>query len=82
MDTLMICAKIQAARFKESVHEFLHKERGGAEIVATIVLVAIVVLLAVAFREQLVSLVQGIWSGITDKAGEINQDIDLGSTTP
>lgn len=77
MDALMINASIHANNFKSRVENFLKEEKGGSEIVATIVLVAIVVLLAVAFKSQLVSLVQGIWSGIDGQAAVINSSIDL-----
>lgn len=59
---------------KEKLSEFRSQEVGGAEILATIILIAIVVLLAVAFRQQLSSIVTKIWGSISGKTDTLMQD--------
>ena len=39
-------------------------ERGGAEIIAVVVLVAIVVVLGIAFKDKIVRIIQDIFSSI------------------
>lgn len=74
MDKLMIMASFQMYRAKERMKEFLQEEKGGAEIVSVIVLVAIVILLAVFFRSQLGTLVNKIWGGISGKADALTKE--------
>lgn len=68
MDTLFIYGQIMAGRAKESVKNFWKQEKGGSEIVAVIVLIAIVMLLAVLFKDQLSDLVERIWNSINANA--------------
>ena len=77
MNTLAVYGMIYADKFKSGMKNFLTKERGGSEIVATIILVAIVVLLAVAFRGELETLVSNIWDGVSEKTNEINSDFEM-----
>ncbi|MDR0672030.1 MAG: hypothetical protein LBF64_06920 [Oscillospiraceae bacterium] len=72
----MKAASAKGALIQRAKHS-IREERGGAEIVAVIILVAIVVLLAVVFRAQLGALVQKIWSSITGKAEVITKDFEL-----
>ena len=62
--------------------KFLKDEKGGAEIIATIILVAVVVLLALFFREQIGALVTNIWSSISGKEGEITESFGGGGAGP
>lgn len=46
-------------------------ERGGAEIIAVVVLVAIVIVLGIAFKDKIVDLIKGIFDNInTDPISE------------
>ena len=63
---------------KTSVKRLAHEEKGGAEIIATIILVAIVVLLALFFREQIGSLVSSIWGSITGQSEQITASFSAG----
>lgn len=80
MDTMLIYARHYARNARDCAKEkwdsFCSEEWGGAEILATIVLVAIVILLAVAFRSQLNSMVNNIWSAISGKTSEITSDFE------
>ena len=40
------------------------EEAGAAELVATLVIVGIVLVLALAFRTQLIDLVKGLWNNL------------------
>lgn len=71
MDTLLVYGKIVRHNVTEGIKDFLKKERGGSEIVATIVLIAIVVLLAVLFKEQIAKLVNTMWDSINTKADAV-----------
>lgn len=73
MDAMMIKARIHANNFMNRVKDFMKEEKGGAEIVATIVLVAIVVLLAVAFKDQLAGLVSDVWAGVDANADKLSE---------
>lgn len=79
MSTLMIAAKIMGDNLKEDIRDFFRRERGGSEIIATIVLIAIVVLLAVLFKDQIGTLVSRMWNDInTNSQGLTNTPITTG----
>ncbi len=71
MDTLIIYGQTVKHNVKEGIKDFLKKERGGSEIVATIVLIAIVVLLAVLFKDQIGALVNSMWRSINANADPV-----------
>lgn len=52
------------SRIKSAGSRLAREERGGAEIIAAIILLAIVILLAVAFKEKIGKLLQDIWSNV------------------
>ena len=53
---------------------FIKDERGEVNIVATIILLGIAVLLAVAFRKQINSLVESVFNAIRGKEVELTED--------
>ncbi|MDR1158452.1 MAG: hypothetical protein LBK75_09175 [Oscillospiraceae bacterium] len=77
LNGVLVRAKWTKDALLQKTKNFIHEERGGAEIIAVIILVAIVVLLAVAFRSQLGTLVKNIWSSISGKETELTSDFDL-----
>lgn len=56
---------------------YFRRENGAAEIIAVIVLVAIVIILAIAFREQIGEFLSNIWSAISGRGSEITSDLEL-----
>jgi flagellin-like protein len=56
------------------IGRFIKDERGEVNIVATIILLGIAVLLAVAFREQIGELVNEIFTKISGKGEELTKD--------
>ena len=75
---MYVRTKLAMEGISSKVRNFLTEEKGGAEIIATIVLVAIVVLLALFFREQIGNLVSSIWSAIAGKEDELTQSFSAG----
>jgi flagellin-like protein len=64
-----------AIRLKVFIDSFLHQERGAVDIVAIVILIAIAVVLAVFFKEQIASLLKTIMKTIQEKAGGLSQNI-------
>lgn len=71
MNTLFIHSQIMAAKAMNKIQELWKQEKGGSEIVAVIVLIAVVMLLAVLFKEQLGNLVENIWNSINSNANGV-----------
>lgn len=72
MKKFLTNAYIKASTAMYSAKErFVNEEKGGSEIIATIILVAVVVLLALFFRTQIGNLVSSIWRSITGKESQI-----------
>lgn len=84
MDRLFIQAQVAgwvvADTVKTKVKQFFTEEKGGGEIVGAIVLIAIVVLLAVAFKDQLEDLMSNIWSSISGQESNVTNPMDLGGS--
>ena len=40
------------------------EQAGGAEVIATLIIIAVVLVLALAFRENLSNLVKSLWNGM------------------
>ena len=64
-----------AIRLKVFIDSFLHQERGAGDIVAIVILIAIAVVLAVFFKEQIASLLKTMMKTIQEKAGGLSQNI-------
>ncbi|CDC13016.1 putative uncharacterized protein [Clostridium sp. CAG:413] len=64
-----------AIRLKVFIDSFLHQERGAVDIVAIVILIAIAVVLAVFFKEQIASLLKTMMKTIQEKAGGLSQNI-------
>lgn len=64
-----------AIRLKVFIDSFLHQERGAVDIVAIVILIAIAVVLAVFFKEQIAKLLQSMMKTIQEKAGGLSSDI-------
>lgn len=70
MRKLSVAAYVRFLNLKDRL---LNEERGGGEIVAAVILVALAVVLGVFFREQIVNLVKGIFGGMDPSS--INETI-------
>ena len=63
MRDLMISAISKA---KSEVHYFIHKEKGGSEIIAIVIILGIVVTLGFVFQAQLGRLFEELWNTVTE----------------
>mgnify|MGYP000913338533 CR=1 len=61
----------------KQMKQYIQSECGAAEIIAVIVLVAIAIILAIAFREQIGELLSNIWNAINGRESEITADLEL-----
>lgn len=75
---LYIKAQCHAFGVKNKIANFLKDEKGEVNIVATIVILAIALALAIIFRNQIVKLFDTIWDGIW---ADNNQDYNGRYTT-
>lgn len=79
MNRAMTSLYLKLQAWKESRRDtaprLIRDERGGAEIIAAIILLAVVVLLAVIFREKIEGLLGTIWNGVDEKAGKLGGDL-------
>lgn len=56
------------------------EQAGGAELVATLVIVGIVLILAFAFKDQLTNLVKSIWNNLVVAGTETTTQQDVATT--
>ena len=58
---------------KATVHGWFRRvfkeQAGGAEVIATLIIIAVVLVLALAFRENISALVKSLWNSMTDIGG-------------
>lgn len=59
-----LCFQSWMRHMKSAGNRLAQEERGGAEIIAAIILLAIVIILAVAFKEKIGSLLESIWKNV------------------
>ena len=62
-----LCLQSWMRHMKSAGNRLAQEERGGAEIIAAIILLAIVILLAVAFKEKIGKLLTDIWNNVDTK---------------
>ena len=64
-----------ACWLKAQVAQFAHEETGGGEIIATVVVIAIVIMLGVAFSSQIAEFFNQLWGQATGNAGSIGTNM-------
>ena len=64
LDELMLKGKIKALKVKESLLE----ERGDTNIVAIVLILAVVIALAVIFRTRITAIVNGLFDSVDKQA--------------
>lgn len=83
MFTAMKCAiagaKV-AKKAKTAVHGWFlrtfKEQAGGAEVIATLIIIAVVLVLALAFRDNISDLVKSLWNSMTE-IGEEGADPEI-----
>ena len=73
INTALTCTKIKIDSWFRRVFK---EQAGGAEVIATLIIVAVVLVLALAFRDNLSELVKSLWNNMT-QTGENNQNVDI-----
>lgn len=53
------------------------EQAGGAELIATLVIIGIVLILSFAFKTQLISLVKNIWNNLIVSGNEATTQTDV-----
>lgn len=56
---------------KEKINDMFTKENGEANIIAIILVIAIVVALAIIFREQIGNMFERVWSNINGETSDV-----------
>lgn len=62
MQNAAMCAKIKVDAW---FHRVFKEQAGGAEIIATLIIIAVVLVLALSFRDNLSTLVKDLWNNMT-----------------
>ena len=74
MFTAIDCAIMRA---KATVHGWFQRvfkeQAGGAEVIATLIIIAVVLVLALAFRDNISQLVKSLWNDMLN-TGKTNTD--------
>lgn len=60
LNAVMICKAKVHGLFQRVFKE----QAGGAEIIATLIIIAVVLVLAIAFRDNISALVKSLWNGM------------------
>lgn len=66
MENLLYALYFKACNVKKKALDLMTKENGEANIIAIILIIAIVVALAIVFRTQIKSLFDRIWASINN----------------
>ena len=53
------------------------EEKGGAEVIATLIIIAVVLVLALTFREKLSALVKNLWNGMITTDTNASQAVTI-----
>ena len=75
MDMLLIKGMIAKEAMKESQKGFFRKESGEVNVVAIIVLIAVAIAIALIFKDQLKTLVETMFKGLTKKGNKAIDDM-------
>lgn len=70
MFTALICAK---ATIHGWFQRTFKEQAGGAEVIATLIIIAVVLVLALAFRDNISELVKSLWNNMLNTGEESQQ---------
>lgn len=76
MMTLFTAANMLRRKVQQTVSRFVGEEKGGAEVIATLIIIAVVIVLALAFRDNLSELVKSLWNNMTE-TGEVSEAVSV-----
>lgn len=64
---------IAKAKVHGAFQRVFKEQAGGAEVVATLIIIAVVLVLALAFRNNISDLIKSLWNGMLNIGEEGNQ---------
>lgn len=70
MNYALLCAKTTVHGWFQRVFK---EQAGGAEVIATLIIIAVVLVLALAFRDNLSELVKSLWNNMLNTGEQNNQ---------
>ena len=70
-------AKLALLKVREAVKNVFTEESGEVNIVAIVVLIGIAVILALAFKDAIIGVLQDLFAAIRGKTGEITEGASL-----
>lgn len=73
INTAIICTRAKVDGWFRRVFK---EQAGGAEVIATLIIIAVVLVLALAFRDNLSELVKSLWNGMLN-TGETGQQPEI-----
>ena len=64
-----------AIRLKVFIDSFLHQERGAVDIVAIVILIAVAVVLAIAFKKGMGKVITDLMTRVAQKATDAFEEV-------
>lgn len=77
MKNILKALSLQMPMLKARVNSLIRDEKGAVDLITIIVLIAVVMILVVVFREQMMNLINSLFDSIGSNADKATQ-----STTP
>lgn len=74
MNTALFFCKVKIDNMFRRVFK---EQAGGAELIATLVIIGIVLILAFAFKDKLIELVKNIWNNLIHAGNQNTQQTDV-----
>jgi Flp pilus assembly pilin Flp len=56
-------------RMKQMLNDFLHEEKGAAEIVAIILIIVVIVAVVAIFKDRIQNVISGVFDQVDESAG-------------
>ena len=76
IQTSLVYCKVKVDGF---FRRLFKENAGGAELIATLIIIGIVLILAFAFKDKLSELVKNIWNNLIVNGNESNNQKDIGT---
>ena len=84
MNLMLIKAQCAVETGKEKAHAWFRRvfkeQAGGAELIATLIIIGIVLILAFAFKDKLIGLVKNLWNNLIAGGNEGTTQSEVVST--
>lgn len=67
LDKLVIMAYCSLMSMRQKFDDFMHEEKGGSEIIAMVLIIAIVLVLAGIFWDKISAFFESLWNSVVAK---------------